>query len=67
MAKKYREVRKALREAGWSMVRITGSHERWEHPDGRATTVAAGGKDNRDVPRSTLAGIRRQTGLENLR
>src|SRR4051812_19043578 len=47
MAKKFREVRKALHNAGWSVVRVTGSHERWSHPDGRHTTVA--GKSNDDV------------------
>jgi len=67
MAKKYREVRKALRDAGWRLVRVTGSHERWEHPDGRKTSLAGGGRDNREVPSSTLAKIRRQTGLEDLR
>lgn len=67
MAKKYREVRKALREAGWSILRITGSHEVWCHPDGRRVAVAAGGKDNRDVPHGTLGNIRRATGLEDLR
>jgi predicted RNA binding protein YcfA (HicA-like mRNA interferase family) len=67
MAKKYREVRKALREAGWTIVRVTGSHEHWGHPDGRRTTVADAGKSNRQVPGSTLAKIRRQTGLEELR
>jgi predicted RNA binding protein YcfA (HicA-like mRNA interferase family) len=67
MAKKYREVRKALRQDGWSVIRVTGSHERWGHPDGRRTTVAGTGKGNQEVPRSTLAKIRRQTGLEDLR
>jgi predicted RNA binding protein YcfA (HicA-like mRNA interferase family) len=67
MAKKYREVRKALRDAGWSIVRVTGSHEIWRHADGRRVAVAAGGKDNRNVPSGTLAGIRRRTGLEDLR
>ncbi len=67
MAKRHREVRKALRDAGWSVIRVTGSHEQWGHPDGRRTTVAGGGKGNREVPRSTLAKIRRQTGLEDLR
>ena len=67
MPKKYREVRKALRDAGWAIVRMTGSHERWEHPDGRKVTIAAGGKDNREVPSGTLSAIRRSTGLEDLR
>lgn len=67
MAKKYREVRKALRKAGWSPVRTTGSHERWVHPDGRHVTVAGAGKPNTEVPAVTLASIRRTTGLEDLR
>ena len=50
MARKYREVRKALRKAGWAIDRVTGSHEIWKHPDGRSVAVAAGGKDNQDVP-----------------
>jgi len=67
MAKKYREVRRALRDAGWSLVRVSGSHEVWSHPDSRHLSVAAGGKANREVAAGTLAGIRRSTGLEDLR
>jgi len=66
--KKYREVRSALRRAGWTLLRTTGSHERWLSPDGASlVTVAGGGKDNREVPTGTLANIRRETGLEELR
>jgi predicted RNA binding protein YcfA (HicA-like mRNA interferase family) len=65
MAKKYREVRKALTTAGWTQVRQAGSHEIWQHPDGRAVTVA--GKNSDTVPSGTLAAIRRTTGLEHLR
>ncbi|MGI8731278.1 MAG: type II toxin-antitoxin system HicA family toxin [Solirubrobacteraceae bacterium] len=67
MAKKYREVRAALRNAGWSVMRVSGSHEIWSHPDGRRVAVAAGGKSNREVAAGTLADIRRSTGLEDLR
>lgn len=67
MARKYREVRAALRKADWTVVRISGSHEIWEHPDGRTVTVPGGGKANRDVPAGTLASIRRDTGLAELR
>jgi len=49
------------------MRNVSGSHERWIHADGRRTILAGGGKDNREVPVSTLARIRRQTGLEDLR
>lgn len=67
MAQKYREVRAALRAAGWAVARVTGSHEIWEHPDGRSVAVPGGGKDNREVPAGTLASIRRTTGLNELR
>lgn len=66
MAKKFREVRKALRADGWTKVRQTGSHEIWECADGtRIVTVA--GKDSDTVPTGTLAAIRRATGLRELR
>lgn len=67
MAKKYREVRAALRRSGWTVVRTSGSHEIWVHPDGRTVTVPGGGKANREVPAGTLASIRRDTGLDELR
>lgn len=67
VAQKYRDVKKALRRAGWSRLRVEGSHEVWGHPDGRRIAVPGGGKDNREVPVGTLASIRRETGLEELR
>jgi predicted RNA binding protein YcfA (HicA-like mRNA interferase family) len=66
MPKKYREVRRLLRGAGWKIVRRSGSHETWQSPDGgRLVTVA--GKDSGTVPAGTLAAMRRSTGLEDLR
>lgn len=67
MAKKYRDVTKALRQAGWRRVRTRGSHEVWRLADGRDVTLPAGGKGNREVPTGTLGAIRRATGLEELR
>jgi predicted RNA binding protein YcfA (HicA-like mRNA interferase family) len=66
VAKKYREVRQALSDAGWTVVRQRGSHEVWAHPDRRERVVVAG-KDSDTVPTGTLGSIRRATGLENLR
>jgi len=63
--KKYREVRRALRAAGWECVRQRGSHETWRGPDGRLVTVA--GKESDTVPAGTLAAMRRSTSLEDLR
>jgi predicted RNA binding protein YcfA (HicA-like mRNA interferase family) len=66
MPKKYKDVRKALTEAGWRVVRQSGSHEVWAHVDHEARIVVAG-KDRDSVPVGTLGSIRRVSGLENLR
>jgi predicted RNA binding protein YcfA (HicA-like mRNA interferase family) len=66
MPKKYREVRKRLRAAGWSIVRRTGSHETWRAPGG-GRTVTVAGKDSDTVPAGTLSAMRRATGLDDLR
>ncbi len=66
MPKKYKEVRKALADAGWRVVRHRGSHEIWAHPDHEDRIVVAG-KDGDTVPVGTLSSIRRASGLEHLR
>jgi predicted RNA binding protein YcfA (HicA-like mRNA interferase family) len=66
VAKKFREVRKALRAEGWVRVRQAGSHETWESAD-RTRVVTVAGKDSDTVPVGTLAAIRRATGPEDLR
>ncbi len=66
MAKKFREVRRALSDADWTKVRQAGSHETWRSPDG-ATSITVAGKDSDTVPVGTLGAIRRATGLEHLR
>jgi predicted RNA binding protein YcfA (HicA-like mRNA interferase family) len=66
VAKKYREVRRALRRAGWIHIRTKGDHEQWQSPDGR-NVVTVAGQDSKDVPVGTLKSIRQSTGLEDLR
>jgi predicted RNA binding protein YcfA (HicA-like mRNA interferase family) len=66
MPKTFRQVRRILASHGFVLVRITGSHEVWRHPDGRSTVVAAGGKHGRDVSTGTLGNIRRSTGIGEL-
>jgi len=66
MPKKYKDVRKALIEAGWHAVRQAGSHEVWAHADHEGRIVVAG-KDRDTVPVGTLGSIRRASGLEHLR
>ncbi len=66
MPKTYGQVRQALRDAGWRVVRQKGSHQFWLSPDGtRAVSVA--GKDSDTMAAETLASTRRRTGLEDLR
>jgi mRNA interferase HicA len=67
VAKKYRDVVRALRDAGWEHIRTRGSHELWRHQDGREVVIPGGGKANREVPTGTLASIRRATGIDTLR
>jgi predicted RNA binding protein YcfA (HicA-like mRNA interferase family) len=64
--KKYREVRAALRAAGWEVLRQRGSHEVWAKPDESGRIVVAGTNSD-TVPVGTLASIRRASGLEQLR
>jgi predicted RNA binding protein YcfA (HicA-like mRNA interferase family) len=66
VAKKFREVRKALRLEGWVRVRQAGSHETWESAD-RTRVVTVAGNDSDTVPVGTLAAIRRATGMDELR
>jgi len=39
MPAKARDLLKAAKKLGFQMVRQKGSHARWKHPDGRATTI----------------------------
>jgi predicted RNA binding protein YcfA (HicA-like mRNA interferase family) len=66
MPKKYKDVRNALLDAGWRVVRQAGSHEVWAHAEHEARIVVAG-KDRDTVPVGTLGSIRRASGLEHLR
>lgn len=66
MAKKYREVRVALKEAGWEVLRQRGSHEIWGKP-GEEGRIVVAGKGSDTVPVGTLSSIRRASGLDHLR
>jgi predicted RNA binding protein YcfA (HicA-like mRNA interferase family) len=39
MPAKARDLQKVARKLGFQLVRQKGSHARWKHPDGRATTI----------------------------
>jgi predicted RNA binding protein YcfA (HicA-like mRNA interferase family) len=66
MPKKYRDVRKALTDAGWHVVgnaALTRSGARF----GSRARIIVAGRDSDTVPAGTLGSIRRASGLENLR
>ena len=44
MPAKARELEKVAKKLGFRKVRQKGSHARWQHPDGRATTIPIHGK-----------------------
>lgn len=66
MPKTYREVRAALEDAGWQVLRQRGSHEVWGKQGTQARIVVAG-KNSDTVPVGTLSSIRRASDLEHLR
>jgi predicted RNA binding protein YcfA (HicA-like mRNA interferase family) len=43
MPARARDLQKAARKLGFRMVRQKGSHARWKHSDGRATTIPVHG------------------------
>ena len=66
MAKKVKEVIAIIEANGWYHVRTTGGHRMFEHPT-NPRTVTVAGKRSETMPVGTLAGIRRDTGLKELR
>jgi predicted RNA binding protein YcfA (HicA-like mRNA interferase family) len=56
-----RELQQAARRLGFSKTRQTGSHERWNHPDGRAATIPLHG--GREIGPPLIFKILRQLGI----
>jgi predicted RNA binding protein YcfA (HicA-like mRNA interferase family) len=46
---------RALERAGFKVTRVSGSHHRLRHPDGRSTTVPV--HSGQDVPKGTLRSV----------
>jgi predicted RNA binding protein YcfA (HicA-like mRNA interferase family) len=44
MPAKAKELEKVAKKLGFKKARQKGSHARWKHPDGRATTIPIHGK-----------------------
>lgn len=56
-----RELQKLAQELGFHRTRQTGSHERWNHPDGRAVTIPLHG--GRQIGPPLFFKILRQLGV----
>jgi predicted RNA binding protein YcfA (HicA-like mRNA interferase family) len=56
-----RQLQNAARKFGFSKTRQTGSHERWNHPDGRAVTIPLHG--GREIGPPLFSKILRQPGV----
>jgi predicted RNA binding protein YcfA (HicA-like mRNA interferase family) len=56
------EVIKLLEADGWRQARQRGSHRIFRHPI-KSGSVTLAGKASADIPRGTLASVRRQAGL----
>ena len=56
-----REFQKAASQLGFTKTRQTGSHERWNHSDGRAVTIPLHG--GREIGPPLLFKILRQLGI----
>ena len=63
---KVRKVIRLLDEQGWRLVSTEGSHRQFKHPTkpGRVTVSGALGDD---MPKGTLASVKRQAGLKGKR
>jgi hypothetical protein len=49
MPRKLRELRADLRRVGWVLVRQTGSHQTWRHPDLPGVSIRLSGGDGDDA------------------
>ena len=56
-----RQLQEAARKLGFQQTRQTGSHERWNHPDGRAVTIPLHG--GREIGPPLFFKILRQLGI----
>ena len=61
--RKVRHVRRILREDGWYVVRVRGSHQQWTHPT-KPGLVTIAGKPSDDLTRGTLNSILKQARLK---
>ena len=59
---KVREVIRMLLDDGWMLVVTRGSHRQFKHPS-KPGRVTVSGQMGDDMPKGTLASVKRQAGL----
>jgi len=60
---KVREVIRLVTDDGWTIVSTEGSHRQFKHPT-KTGRVTVSGSLGDDMPKGTLASVKRQTGLK---
>ena len=63
---KVREVIRRLQVEGWVLVSTEGSHRQFKHPS-KPGRVTVSGSLGDDMPKGTLASVRRQAGLKGIK
>ena len=63
---KVREVIRRLQTEGWVLVSTEGSHRQFKHPS-KPGRVTVSGSLGDDMPKGTLASVRRQAGLKDVK
>ncbi len=60
---KVREIIRILEMAGWRLIGTEGDHRQFKHPH-KLGRVTVSGHPGDDMPKGTLASVRRQAGLK---
>ncbi len=60
---KVRDAIRMLEVDGWRLVRVTGSHRQYRHPE-KAGTVTVAGRESAELAPGTWNSILRQAGLK---
>ena len=63
---KVRQVIRMLEQDGWRLIVTEGSHRQFKHPI-KPGRVTVSGHPGDDMPKGTLASVRRQAGLKGMR
>ena len=63
---KVRDVIRMLKDDGWYLVAVRGSHRQFKHPS-RPGRVTVAGKASHELARGTLNSVLKQAGLEGER